>query len=342
MSSNLRRPLAATLLVSATAVSAGSAPGPVLDPATQAFVDSLAGAPAIYTLTPDAARAVLSDAQTAVPVTLPEASIEDRVLMVGPAGRTAIRVVRPAGATGTLPVIVYIHGGGWVMGDTGTHDRLVRELAVGAGAVLVFVDYDRSPESPFPNAIEQSYAVASYVAGHPDEFGADPSRMVVAGDSVGGGMAAVVALMAKERKVPEIIAQLLLYPVTDASMSTASYAEFAEGPWLTKAGMAWFWDQYLPDVSKRGDVRASPVNASIEQLGGLPRTLLIVDENDVLRDEGEAYARRLAEAGVKVTSVRYNGTIHDFMMLSAIAGTPAVRGAVGQSIGFLRNVFATR
>jgi acetyl esterase len=342
MSSNLRRPLAATLLVSASAVSAGSVPGPALEPATQAFVDSLAGSTPIYTLAPEAARAVLSDAQKAVPVSLPEASIEDRVLMVGPAGRTRVRVVRPAEAVGPLPAVVYIHGGGWVLGDTGTHDRLVRELAVGANAVVVFVDYDRAPESPFPNAVEQSYAVARYVAGHADEFGADARRLVVAGDSVGGGMAAVVALMAKERKGPEIAGQLLLYPVTDASMSSASYAEFAEGPWLTKAGMAWFWDQYLPDVSKRDDVRASPLNASIEELGGLPRTLLIVDENDVLRDEGEAYARRLAEAGVKVTSVRYNGTIHDFMMLNALSETPAVRGAVGQSIGFLRNVFATR
>ena len=147
---------------------------------------------------------------------------------------------------------MYIHGGGWVIGDKETHDRLVRELAVGANAVVVFVDYDRSPESRYPTAIEQSYAVTKYVAEHPAEFGADAGRLAIAGDSVGGNMAAVVALMAKERKGPSIVAQLLFYPVTDASMSTASYAEFAEGPWLTKKGMAWFWDQYLPDASQAG------------------------------------------------------------------------------------------
>jgi acetyl esterase len=291
-------------------------PAENLDPATRIFVDGLAGSPPIYTLTPDAARAVLSGAQKSATVALPEVSSEDQVLMVGPEGRTSIRVLRPAGASGTLPIVVYIHGGGWVLGDKETHDRLIREFAVGANAVVIFVDYDRSPESRYPSAIEQSYAVTKYVASHPAEFGADASRLAIAGDSVGGNMAAVVALMAKERQGPSIIAQLLFYPVTDASMSTGSYAEFAEGPWLTKKGMAWFWDQYLPDASKRGDMHASPLNASVEQLSGLPQTLLIVDENDVLRDEGEAYGRKLAQAGVRVTSLRYNGTIHDFMLLN--------------------------
>jgi acetyl esterase len=343
MSRNLTPPLAATLLVSATAaIAAAPFPAENLDPAARAFVESLAGFPPIYTLSPDAARDVLSGAQKSVTVALPEVSSKDQVLMVGPDGRTNIRVMRPAGATGTLPVVVYVHGGGWVLGDKETHDRLIREIAVGANAVVVFVDYDRSPESRYPTAIEQSYAVTKYVAEHPDEFGADASRLAIVGDSVGGNMAAVVALMAKERKGPSIIAQLLFYPVTDASMSTASYAEFAEGPWLTKSGMAWFWDQYLPDASKRADVHASPLNASVEELAGLPQTLLIVDENDVLRDEGEAYGRKLAEAGVRVTSLRCNGTIHDFMMLNAITETPAVRAAVGQANGYLRSVFAVR
>jgi acetyl esterase len=249
-------------------------------------------------------------------------------------------VLRPAGETGTLPAVVYVHGGGWVLGDKETHDRLVRELAVGSGAVLVFVDYDRSPESRYPVAIEQSYAVTRYVAEHAAEFGADPSRLAIAGDSVGGNMAAVVALLAKERGGPSLAAQVLLYPVTDASMSSASYGEFAEGPWLTKKAMAWFWDQYLPDASERGAIHASPLNASIEQLRGLPQALVLVDENDVLRDEGEAYARKLAQAGVRVTSLRYNGTIHDFMLLNPIAGTPAVRAAVDQTSSYLRTVFA--
>jgi acetyl esterase len=304
-------------------------------------VDSLRGSPPINTLMPNAARAVLSRVQKSANVPMPDVSVEDRVLHVGPAGATRIRVVRPAGVTDTLPVILYIHGGGWVLGDKETHDRLIRELAVGANAVLVFVDYERAPESRYPTAIEQSYAVLDYVAKHPTEFGADVSRLVIAGDSVGGNMAAVTAIMAKERSGPDLAAQLLFYPVTDASMSTGSYEAFAEGPWLTKRAMAWYWDQYLPDPSERAEIHVSPLNASIEQLRNLPQTLLIVDENDVLRDEGEAYGRKLAQAGVRVTSLRYNGTIHDFMILNAIAQTPAVRAAVSESCSFLRFVFTS-
>lgn len=317
-----------------------SAAAPVLEAATQAFVDGLAGGQPIYTLSPEAARAVLAGAQKSVSVKLAPAASEDRVLNVGPKGKTNVRVYRPESAEGDLPVVVYTHGGGWVLGDKETHDRLVRELAVGANAVIVFVDYDRSPENRYPVAVEESYAVLKYVAENSSEFGADVSRIAIAGDSVGGNMTAVVALLAKERKGPEIVAQVLLYPVTDASMSSDSYAKFAEGPWLTKKAMAWFWDQYLPDVSKRADIHVSPINATIEQLKGLPQALLLVDENDVLRDEGEAYGRKLAEAGVSVTSARYNGTIHDFMLLNPIADTPAVRGAVDQTSSYLRAVFA--
>jgi len=342
MSHSLRKPMAAAMLASATALAAMPADAQQLEPSTQIFVDSLEGARPLYTLTPEGARSVLSTVQRSVTVSLLDVASQDRVLEVGPDGRTSIRVVRPLGATGTLPVVIYVHGGGWVLGDKETHDRLVRELAVGANAVIIFVDYDRSPESRYPTAIEQSYAVAKYVAEHADEFGADVSRLAIAGDSVGGNMATAVALMAKERKGPHILAQLLFYPVTDASMSSASYSDFAEGPWLTKRAMAWFWDQYLPDAAKRGDIHASPLNASIEQLQGLPRTLIIVDENDVLRDEGEAYGRKLAEAGVRVTSLRYNGTIHDFMMLNPIAETPAVRAAIAQANGYLRHIFAAR
>jgi acetyl esterase len=315
--------------------------GPVLDTQTQDFITSIAGLPPIYTLTPEAARNLISDAQKSAKVNLPDVASEDRVLKVGPTGRTDIRVMRPADAKGTLPAIVYIHGGGWVFGDKETHDRLIRELAVGANAAVIFVDYERSPESRFPVAVEQSYAVTAYVAEHAGEFGIDPKRLAIAGDSVGGNMTAVVALMAKERSGPAIAAQLLFYPVTDASMSTDSYEEFADGPWLTKEAMAFFWERYLPDASKRSDAHVSPLNAPVDALSGLPRTLLLVDENDVLRDEGEAYGRKLTEAGVKVTSLRYNGTIHDFMMLNAIAGTPPVRAAIGVANGYLRNVFAS-
>jgi len=309
-----------------------------LEPVTRAFVDSLSGAAPLYTLSPAAARDVLTGAQKSVSVTLAAARSEDRVLNVGPKARTNVRIYRPENATGALPAVIYIHGGGWVLGDRETHDRLVRELTVGANAVIVFVDYDRSPESHYPVAVEESYAVLKYVAEHSDEFGADARNIAIAGDSVGGNMAAVVALLAKERNGPKIKAQLLFYPVTGASMSTRSYEEFSEGPWLTKKAMEWFWDQYLPDTSERADLHVSPINASLEQLTGLPQTLLLVDENDVLRDEGEAYGRKLAAAGVRVTSLRFNGTIHDFMLLNPIANTPAVRGAVEQASDYLRHV----
>ena len=321
-------------------VAAASAATPVvLEPTTQAFIDSLAGSKPIYTLTPGGARTLLHDAQSG-PVALAKVAIEERVLPLGPKGETKIRIVRPEGATGTLPVLVYFHGAGWVMGDTTTHDRLVRELAVGANAAVVFVDYDRSPENRYPVAIEEDYAVTKYVAEHAGEFRIDASRLVIGGDSVGGNMTAVVSLLAKERKGPAIKAQLLFYPVTDASMTSSSYNEFAAGPWLTKAAMAWFWNAYLPDVAARRDIHVSPLNATIEQLRGLPQALVITDENDVLRDEGEAYARKLTQAGVTVTSTRYNGTIHDFVMLNAVSQTPAARAAISQATGFLRNAFA--
>lgn len=224
------------------------------------------------------------------------------------------------------------------MGDTTTHDRLVRELAVGANAAVVFVDYDRSPENRYPVAIEEDYAVTKYVAEHADEFKIDASRLVIGGDSVGGNMTAVVSLLAKERKGPAIKAQLLFYPVTDASMASGSYSEFANGPWLTKPAMAWFWNAYLPNVAARRDIHVSPVNATTEQLRGLPEALVITDD-DVLRDEGEAYARKLTQAGVPVVATRYNGTIHDFVMLNALSQTPAARRAISQATGFLRSAF---
>jgi acetyl esterase len=309
----------------------------VLEPETQKFVDSLAaaGGPPLYTLTPEAARDVLAGAQ-AIPVTKLPASIEDTTFPVGPTRSVRIRIVRPEGAKGTLPVVMHFHGGGWILGDKETHDRMTREIAVGADAAVVFVDYDRSPEAEYPTAIEQAFAATQYVAGHGKELGLDPTRLAVLGDSVGGNMAAAVTLLAKEAGGPRIALQVLCYPVTDANFETGSYNTFAEGPWLTRPAMQWFWDAYLPELAARKQPTAAPLRASLEQLRGLPDALVIVDENDVLRDEGEAYARKLSEAGVRVTSVRYNGTIHDFMLLNAIAGTPAVRSAIALVTGALK------
>jgi acetyl esterase len=306
-----------------------------LEPHTQQFVDSLAGAPPIYTLSPADARSVLARAQS-ITVGKPTAHIEDVTFPIGPTGSIPVRIVRPAATAEILPVVVYFHGGGWILGDRDTHDRLVREIAVGAHAAVVFVDYAPSPEARYPVAIEQAYAATRYVVDQDASLRIDPLRLAVAGDSVGGNMAAAVTLMSKQRRGPKIALQVLFYPVTDAGFDTPSYTRFADGPWLTKRAMEWFWEAYLPDAAVRKQPTATPLNASLDQLAGLPEALIIVDENDVLRDEGEAYARKLSDAGVRVTSVRYNGTIHDFVMLNALADTPATRGAIAQSVGALK------
>jgi acetyl esterase len=304
-----------------------------IEPQTQAFLDALAqaGGPPIYTLSPADARGVLRTVQ-AVEVATPAAEI-----MIGEIDSgVAIRVVRPEGVASSLPAVLYIHGGGWVLGGFDTHLRLLHELSIGAGVAVVYVDYTPSPEARFPTAIEQCYAVLQWIAERGEEAGLDPKRVVIAGDSVGGNMSAAVTLLAKRRGGPQLRGQLLFYPVTDARMDSGSYRQFAEGPWLTKAAMAWFWDQYLPDGSQRSDPLASPLLAEADELRGLPPALVITGSNDVLRDEGEAYAARLAQAGVHTTAVRYVGTIHDFVMLNGIAGTPAARGAIAQAIAALR------
>ena len=306
----------------------------VLEPASQAFVEANADPPFLYELTPDAARKVLDDVQAAPIDKLP---IDERWITVpAEVGDVRVRIVRPAGTEGTLPVILYMHGGGWVLGNAGTHDRLVRELARGADAAVVFVEYDRAPEARYPVAIEQGYATAQWIVREGAEHGLDPERIAVAGDSVGGGMTAALTLMARQRGDVRFVHQSMYYPVTDAAMDTGSYAQFAEGYFLLAKSMAWFWDCYCPDPERRAEPFASPLRASDEQLAALPPALLIVDEADVLRDEGEAYAARLRAAGVAITTVRYDGMTHDFMMLNPLSDTCATRGAVAQAITHLR------
>jgi acetyl esterase len=296
--------------------------------------------PPIYKLTPSAARAVLVDAQTRVKVHQEPADIEDFYISGGPTGDIALRIVRPPGSRNrTLPAILYLHGGGWVLGDKETHDRLVRELANGVQATVVFVDYPRSPEAKYPVALEQAYSTLLWLAENGSQINIDPARIAVVGDSVGGNMAAALTLLAKERQGPMLVYQVLFYPVTDASLDTVSYRQFGEGGyWLTKPAMQWFWDAYAP-ADQRHLPTVSPLQASLDQLHGLPPALIIVDENDVLRDEGEAYARKLQQAGVPVTALRALGTVHDFVMLNALAETPAARGAIGEATTLLRQAF---
>jgi acetyl esterase len=305
--------------------------GPVLDPTTQQFFDALgfSGVQPIHTLSPAEARRTLAVAQSGR-VGKPAVRFEDISLPVGPTGSVGIRVVRPVAANGALPVLIYVPGGGWIMGDKETYDRLIRELAVGVQGALFFVEYDRAPEAKYPIAVEQAYAVTKFVAEHGTDLHVDPTRLAILGDGAGGNIAAAVTLMASERRGPKFALQVLLYPMVDVNFGTGSYMTFANGPWLTKQAMEWFWNAYLPDTTARNQITATPLNASVDQLTGLPEALVIVAENDVLRDEGESYARKLSLAGVRVVSTRYNGTIHDFVMLNALSDTPAACGALAQ------------
>jgi acetyl esterase/lipase len=312
----------------------------VLEPAAAEFAAATANPPYLFDLGPVEGRKTVDEVQSG-DIAKPEVDEEWITVPGGPTGSVKARIVKPAGATGTLPVIVYIHGAGWVFGNAHTHDRLVRELAVGVGAAVVFPEYDLSPEARYPVAIEQNYAVARWIVTDGAAKGLDASRIAVAGDSVGGNMCAALTLMAKERGDVPLLAQVLFYPVTDASFDTGSYHQFAEGYFLRRDAMQWFWDQYTTDPAQRAEITASPLRASTEQLAGLPPALVITGEADVLRDEGEAYANKLREAGVPVTAVRYQGIIHDFVMLNALRGTHAAEAAITQAIGVLRSALGT-
>ncbi|MFJ3306272.1 alpha/beta hydrolase [Streptomyces sp. NPDC086549] len=311
----------------------------VLERPAQELADATSNHPFLYELKPAEARKVLDDLQAAPIDKLPVD--EEWITVQASVGDVRVRIVKPEGATGTLPVVLYMHGGGWVLGNAATHDRLVRELAVGAHTAVAFVEYTPSPEAHYPVAIEQGYATAQWITRDGASKGLDARRMAVAGDSVGGNMTAALALMAKQRGDVTFTQQSMYYPVTDAAMDTESYDQFDDGPYLRRKAMEWFWDAYTTDPKQRAEITASPNHATTEQLTGLPPALLIVDEADVLRDEGEAYAAKLRAAGVPVTTVRYDGTVHDFMMLNSLSQSKATRAAIDQAISLLRDALGT-
>ncbi|MCC3326530.1 alpha/beta hydrolase [Nocardia abscessus] len=313
----------------------GNPLGISLEPAAQEFVDATSQPPFLYQLPPEEGRKAVDGVQDS-PIFKPEIDEEWITVEGGPTGSVRVRIVKPQGATGTLPVIVYTHGAGWVFGDAHTHDRLVRDLAVGAHAAVVFPEYDRSPDVHYPVANEQSYRVAQWVTAEGAQKGLDSSRIAIAGDSVGGNMAIALTLMAKERGDVSFVQQVLFYPVTDANFDTGSYQQFAEGYFLTREGMKWFWDQYTTSAQDRAQITASPLRATTEQLTGLPPALVITAEADVLRDEGEAFAGKLRAAGVPVTQVRYGGIVHDFVMVNSLHDTHAAKAAVAQAVATLR------
>lgn len=314
---------------------------PVLEGPAQAFADANAEPPYPYQLTPEEGRKLIDGVQSDPPLNLPKVDITDLEIEGGPTGKVRVRIVRPPNSEGPLPVVLYMHGLGWVFGGPQTHDRLVRELALGVNAAVVFPDYDLAPEAKYPTQIEQAYAVADWIGMNGPDYGLATDRIAVAGDSVGGNLATVTTILAKQRGGVQFRGQLLYYPVTNAAFDTGSYHQFAEGYFLRRDGMKWFWDQYTTDPEQRAEITASPLRATTDDLTGLPEALVIVAEADVLRDEGEAYAAKLRAAGVPVTTVRYGGIVHDFIGLNPLRHTFAAQEAITQGIAFLSRVLGT-
>jgi acetyl esterase len=306
---------------------AGNPHNIALEPAAQEFADATSTPPFLYQLTPEDGRKAVDSVQDSA-IDKPEVQDEWIEIPGGPTGTVRLRIVKPLDAQAELPVILYIHGAGWVFGDAHTHDRLVRDLSIKSNAAVVFPEYDRSPEVKYPVAIEQSYAAAQWIVSEGASKGLDGSRLAVSGDSVGGNMAIAVALLAKQRGDVAVTKLVLFYPVTDASFDTPSYNEFEVGYFLGREGMRWFWDQYTLDEAQRAESTASPLRAGLDELAGLPDTLIITGEADVLRDEGEAFAARLRQAGVKTANARFGGITHDFVMVNSLHDTESAKHAI--------------
>jgi acetyl esterase len=299
-----------------------------LDPQVRAVLDLVAksGRPAYNTLSPKDARQLFRETRPASTPTPPEIGAVNDLLAEGPHGPIPVRVYRPVGAKAgdALPALVYFHGGGWVIGDIETHDVLCRQLTAEAGIEVVSVDYRLAPEYKFPAAVDDAWAATKWVVANAGQLGADPGRIAVGGDSAGGNLAAAVAILAREAGGPAIALQVLLYPVTDAGTETGSYRECGEGYLLTLDGMRWFFDHYLKSPAEASDWRVSPLRAPSH--AGLPPALIVTAGFDPLRDEGEAYAQKLREAGVTVDYICYGGMIHGFMPMGRLiqAGNRAV------------------
>ncbi|MFD0764569.1 alpha/beta hydrolase [Mucilaginibacter lutimaris] len=307
-----------------------------LSPEVRTFLKGLNnGSPGLETLKPADARMVLVNAQASAKVDYSGITESEKEISADGL-KIKLNIVRPAGVKGVLPVFIFIHGGGWVLGDYPTHKRMVRDLVVGSGAVGVFVNYTRTPDAAFPQAINEIYAALKWVSAHGSEISVDGKRLGVIGNSVGGNMTAVMSLMAKEKKGPEIKVAVMMWPIVDADFETESYKLYGQDRFLTTPLMKWMYDMYISDPAKRSNILASPLKDTTEQLSGLPPTLIQVAENDVLRDEGEAYGRKLLEAGVKATTVRYNGVIHDFGLLNGLADIPQTKDLFLQASATLK------
>jgi acetyl esterase len=338
--STLATLIGATMAMSQPAISApDAATDPRIDPQVRSFLSELnKDSSPFWTLPGPQVRAVLTGLQAKTPVDQSGVVISEK--MISENGQNVkLYIMKPEKAAGRPPVLLFIHGGVWIAGNFENHKRLVRDLVVMSGSAAVFVEYTPIPDAVFPTQVEQNYAAAKWVAQHGAEIGVDGGRIAVAGNSVGGDMSAALTLMAKDRGGPNIRLQVLLIPATDANFETQSYRDFDTGRFLPRAFMQFGWDIYAPDEKTRSNPYAVPMRASAGQLRGLPPALVITAENDPLRDEGEAYARKLKEAGVAVTSTRYNGMIHDFVLLNGIRNVPGTQAALKQASDAIRDAF---
>lgn len=304
------------------------------------LVAYLSQGPALYALPLADVRKAVDGAQAGVP--MPDVD-EAWVTVPAEVGDVRVLIIKPRGAEAQLPVVLYMHGGGWILGSALSHGRLAGELAVAADAAVAFIDYALAPEARYPVQLEQCYAVARWVTEQGESHGLDPSRIAVAGDSAGGNMATVLCIMAKQRGDVNFVQQSMYYPMTDAltNEDSESYRLFKDGPYGTAETMEWFWSTYLPEQELRVESTVSPLRATLDELKGLPPALVIVEENDILRDQGEAYASKLRDADVPTACVRFNGTMHDFMMLAALRDTETTRAAMNLAASTFRRAFGT-
>lgn len=311
---------------------------PAVDHQVRKFLAALnsSGGKPMETMTPQEARQVLIDAQKGADVKLPVCKVEERTIKQDNL-TVSLHIVRPEKAKPNSPAFMFFHGGGWVLGDFPTHERFVRDLVWLSGYTAIFVNYTPSPEAKYPTAINEAYAATKWVSENGTEIGVDGKNLALVGNSVGGNMAAVVALMCKDKQGPAIKCQILFWPVTDANFETKSYDKFDEGYFLTRDMMKWFWDNYTSDVAVRKEKYASPLQAKLDDLMNLPPALIQTAGNDVLRSEGESYARKLDSAGVPTTITRYTNLIHDYGLLNALAEVPAVKVALDQASQFLKH-----
>jgi len=334
--------LCTSLISSPSLALAGSDPAkdPNIDPKVKEFLAEInKDASPFWELPQPKPQDILTRIQDKTPVDMSGVTTTEKTIKED--GREfKLHIMKPQHVSGKPGVVLFIHGGVWIVGNFENHERLLRDMVVGSGQIGVFVEYTPLPEARFPVQLEQSYAALKWIAAHAGEFGADGSRIAVAGNSVGGNMSAALTLMAKDRKGPKISYQVLLIPATDASVDSESYRTFDTGRFLSRDFMKYGWDRYVTSDGERSNRYVSPLRATLEELKDLPPALVITAENDPLRDEGEAYAHKLMQAGNDVTAVRYDGTIHDFVFLNALREVASTKAAIAQINDGLREHLA--